>query len=99
MHLGIKVYFKIILSKCSSSKPPFPCLESHVVKLLSLLASQGNSFDNIITKEEVTTLAVVQKLTNITYSTNHIVVIMNRCINANVGFETMISFMSFIRVS
>ena len=35
MHLDIRLYFKIILSICSSSKPPFPCVESHVVKLLS----------------------------------------------------------------
>ena len=47
-----------------------------MVKLLSLLSSQGNSFDNLITNKEVTTLAVVQKLTYVAYLTNHIVAIM-----------------------
>ena len=69
-----------------------------MVKLLSLLSSQGNSFDNLITNKAVMT-AVVQNLTYVTYLTYHMVVIMNRCINANVGFETMISFTNFIKVS
>ena len=99
MHLDIRLYFKIILTICRSSKPPIPCIESHVVKLLALLSSQGNYFDNLILNKEVLTLAVVQKRTYVTYLTNHIVAIMNSCINANVSFVSMISFVSFVKVS
>ena len=63
------------------------------------LYGQSNLFDNLTTNKEVTTLAVVQKLTNVTYFTHHIVAIMNRWITAYVGYVTMISFISFTEVS